>query len=70
MKEVEKRIEEIKTDLQKKIDIIQEKTNKKIFLVCNLEKTYIQIDYKIINFKMPSTLSAYVNGMYKIAKDL
>ena len=70
MEELKKEMEEKRKKLQKKVDLIQQKTNKTIKFNYDFNKPYIEIDNKKIEFVMPGVLDAYISGMYKITKDL
>ena len=62
-------IEEMKKLLQKRIDKIEEKTNKKVKMHFeNFNTMYITIDDKKFDFIMPREMQAFLDGMYFILK--
>ena len=70
MEELKKEIEEAKKRLEKKVDVIQEKTGKKINFDIDFVNPFIEINGKKINCKMPVEIQCLICGMYEIAKDL
>lgn len=62
-------IEDIKKDMEKKINKIKEKTQKDVQLHFeDFNTIYITLDNKKFDFLLPREMQAFINGMYFILK--
>lgn len=62
-------IEDIKKDMEKKINKIKEKTQKDVQLHFeDFNTIYITLDNKRFDFLLPREMQAFINGMYFILK--
>lgn len=62
-------LEEIKKDMQKRIDKINEKTGKDVKMYLeDFNTMYITINSKRFDFIMPREMQAFIDGMYFILK--
>ena len=62
-------IEDIKKDMEKKINKIKENTQKDVQLHFeDFNTIYITLDNKKFDFLLPREMQAFINGMYFILK--
>ena len=62
-------LEEVKKDMQKRIDKINEKTKKDVKMCFeDFNNFYITIDGKKFDFMIPREMQGFIDGMYFILK--